>query len=561
MLASLSIRDIVLIDELELRLDQGMTVLTGETGAGKSILLDALGLALGGRGDSSLVRHGSEQGSVTARLELPSKHPLFDLLQEKDIAADEGEVLLRRVQYADGRSRAFLNDQPVSVGLLREVGALVAEIHGQHDDRAFLDRETHGRLLDAYGGLEKDCVAVTALWYSWKAAETALSEHRMRVEALANEQEFLTHAVEELTSLGPVEGEEQSLAEQRQLMMNAEKFADDLKEAERSLGGGKAFDATVNAALRRLERKREEAGGALDQVCAAMDRVLVELAEAKDAVEQAMRNVDFDPTELEHSEERLFALRAAARKYQTSVDGLPAKLAQMSQELEMIGTDQSRALELEKACEDAQREFADAAVRLSTARQKAAATLDSEVMQELAPLRLERAEFVTSVVAFEVEEAGPRGLDRVEFTVTTNPGAAPGPIMKIASGGELARFILALKVVLASRGSAPTLIFDEVDTAVGGAVADAIGARLSRLAKSLQVLAVTHSPQVAAQASGHVLISKASGAGEVSEDRVVTDAVRLDEKARAEEIARMLSGRDVTDEARAAAHKLIRSSA
>jgi DNA repair protein RecN (Recombination protein N) len=557
MLASLSIRDIVLIEQLELPLGPGMTVLTGETGAGKSILLDALGLALGGRGDSGLVRVGADQGVVTARVELRPDHPLLDHLRDNGIAVEDGELLLRRVQLADGRSRAYLNDQPVSVTLLREVGARVAEIHGQHDDRAFLDRETHGRLLDAYGGLEGEATTVARLWQELARAEEELDSHRKRVAALADERDFLTHAVKELTVLGPQVGEEVELSERRQLMMNSEKFADELKETDRALMADGALDATLNAALRRLERKREGAGGALDDVCAAVERVVVELTEAKDAVARARQSIEFDPKELERSEERLFALRAAARKYQTSVDGLAERLATMSQELEMIDSDQGRTKALEQARGAAQEAYIARAQNLSERRHKAGGQLDSEVMAELPPLKLDRARFVTSLETVAPEQAGPRGLDRVEFTVATNPGTPPGILMKVASGGELARFILALKVALAARGSAPTLIFDEVDTAVGGAVADAIGARLARLASSLQVLAVTHSPQVAAQAGGHILISKASD-GSGTDERAITCAVGLDEAARHEEVARMLSGQDVTDEARAAARRLMK---
>lgn len=556
MLATLSIRDIVLIERLDLALGDGMTVLTGETGAGKSILLDALGLALGGRGDSGLVRHGADQGSVTARIELDAGHGVFATLRDNGIDVDGGELLLRRVQFADGRSRAFINDQPVSVGLLRMVGALVAEIHGQHDDRAFLDRDTHGRLLDAFGGLEGEAAALGTQWDHWKRCERERDEHHLKVERLARERDYLQHVVEELSALAPKPDEEGALAERRQLMMNAEKFADDLGDAEQALGGDGTLDATLSATLRRLERRRPEAAGALDHVCSAIERVLVELAEAKDAVARARAAIEYDPHELEHAEERLFALRAAARKHQTSVDGLPALHERSAAELESLDQDHARTASLDEACDAARLAYLEAARALSGKRHRVARDLDAQVMAELAPLKLDKTRFATSVDTVAAEQAGPRGLDRIEFTVATNPGSPPGALMKIASGGELARFILALKVVLAARGSAPTLIFDEVDTAVGGATADAIGARLSRLALALQVLAVTHSPQVAAQAKGHILISKASGA-EHPEARAVTSAQSLDARSRAEEIARMLSGQHVTDEARAAARRLL----
>ncbi len=558
MLAALSIRDIVLIDHLDLVIDRGMTALTGETGAGKSILLDALGLALGGRGDSSLVRTGAEQGVVTAQVELGEGHAAVALLHEHGIDAPEGELLLRRVQLSDGRSRAFINDQPVSVSLLRTIGALVAEIHGQHDDRAFLDRETHCNLVDAYGGLEGDRSEVTDRWEKLTSAREALAEHQTRSAEAAAEREYLQHSVEELSALAPEEGEEGQLAERRTVMMNAEKFADDLSEAERALGGDGVYDATLNAALRKLERKRDDAGGLLDAACAAMDRVLVELAEAKTAVSEARRQVDFEPDELERAEERLFALRAAARKYQVPVDGLKKVLERFENNLTLIDDSERMLARLEAEYSAANDAFLKKARALSKRRQAAARELDGKVSEELQPLKLERARFVTAVGTLDEDQAGPRGLDRVEFQVATNPGAEPGALMKVASGGELARFILALKVVLAARGSAPTLIFDEVDTAVGGAVSDAIGERLGRLAGTLQVLTVTHSPQVAARAANHILISK-NGTGVVADERAVTQATPLDKPARREEVARMLSGQEVTDEARAAADRLLQA--
>ncbi len=560
MLATLSIRDIVLIERLDLDLGAGMTVLTGETGAGKSILLDALGLALGARGDASLVRAGVEKGSVTACVVPRPDHAVFKRLKDNDIDAEAGDILLRRVQLADGRSRAFINDQPVSVALLREVGGLLAEIHGQHDDRAFLDREAHGVLLDAYGGVEEAVGKVSGLWRKWKSAETELAEHRENVERARGERDYLEHALGELEELDPQPGEEAELASRRQIMMNAEKFVDDLREAENALSGDSTSEARLNAVLRRLERKNEDAGGALDAVIRALDRVLVETADAKGSVSDTLRAVEFDPGELERAEERLFALRAASRKHRVNVDDLPRLVVRLRSQLDAIENDESKAKELAQACSAAREEFSSRALALSARRQKAARALDAEVVQELPPLKLEKARFETHVEELDLAQAGPRGVNRVEFKVAANPGSAPGQLMKVASGGELARFILALKVVLAARGSAPTLIFDEIDTAVGGAVADAIGGRLARLSEHLQVLAVTHSPQVAARSVGHVMVSKGEEDGS-PDDRVLTQVKTLDDAARLEEIARMLSGREVTQEARAAAERLIQGAA
>ena len=559
MLATLSIRDIVLIDRMDLDLGRGMTVLTGETGAGKSILLDALGLALGGRGDSSLVSQGADQGSVTVRVAPDAGHPVFELLSENGIEAGDGELLLRRVQMADGRSRAFLNDQPVSVNLLRQIGGHVAEIHGQHDDRAFLDRDTHGRLLDAYGGLEIQAAKLSDAWGAWKTVEKDLEEHRATVERVRGERDYLQHALDELTTLAPEEGEETALAERRVMMMNAEKFVGDLQEAADALTSDGTSEARLNAALRRLERKSADAGGVVDGAVKALDRVMVEVAEAKRTVSDTLRAVEFDPKELEEAEERLFALRAAARKHRVSVDGLAGLTARLADQLNAIEHDETRVRELEEACTRARAAYEKEATALSAKRHKAAKALDKEVLGELPPLRLEKARFETRVEDLELDQAGPRGINRVEFLMAANPGAPPAPLMKVASGGELARVILALKVVLAARGSAPTLIFDEVDTAVGGAVADAIGVRLARLAQNLQVLTVTHSPQVAARSGGHVLIAKSADG--VSKERVVTRVKTLDDAARREEIARMLSGQEVTEEARAQAERLIEGAA
>jgi DNA repair protein RecN (Recombination protein N) len=552
MLTALSIRDIVLIEKLDVSLEGGLTVLTGETGAGKSILLDALGLALGARGDSGLVRPGAEKGVVTAAFSLDARHPVLALLEEQGIDAG-GELVLRRIQTAEGPSRALINDQPVSVNLLRQVAAGLAEIHGQHADRALVDVANHRRLLDAFGGLEAEAERVERAWNDLSRAKAELDEHRALLARAESERAYLDHAVEELAALDPKPGEETALAEARQLMMNAEQYATVLDEAEAALSGDGAIEARLSAALRKLDRRREGAGTRFDQVCLTLERTLVEMAEAKRAIDEAKRSFVFDPRELERSEERLFALRGLARKHKCAVDDLAAVFQRMRGELQAL-SDGGRKLEiLEKRERTARETYMAAARLLSAKRVKAAKSLDRAVKAELSPLRLEAARFTTEIEADEARP-GPAGFDRVEFLVTTNPGMPLSPLLKIASGGELARFMLALKVVLAARGSAPTLVFDEIDTGVGGAVADAIGSRLSRLARGLQVLSVTHSPQVAARADNHFLISKME---EVAGRRMVTRVHSLSAQSRREEVARMLSGAQVTDEARAQADRLL----
>ena len=554
MLTALSIRDIVLIEKLDLSLENGITVLTGETGAGKSILLDSLGLALGARGDSSLVRSGQVKGSVTAAFSLPKNHAVLTLLAEKEIDVD-GDIVIRRVQSADGGSRATINDQPVSVNLLKQVAVQLVELHGQHADRALVDVSEHRRLVDAFGGLEGRARDVEKLWSGLAAAKTALDEHRAILARAEAEREYLDHAVGELSKLSPEANEEQLLAERRQLMMQSEQYISALDEAETALGGETGWDAKLNAALRKLERRKDGAGGRLDHLCATMDRVLQEHSEANRAIDEARQSFAFDPKELEQAEERLFSLRAAARKYKCTVDDLAAVRARMETELQAISDGGARLRVLEKDYADAKNRFEDAADKLSAARKKVAKALDKAVMAELPSLKLERARFETSFDA-DAARPGPHGIDRLEFVVAANPGTALQPLMKVASGGELARFMLALKVILAAKGSAPVLIFDEIDTGVGGAVADAIGKRLAKLGEGLQVIAVTHSPQVAARARQHFLISKME---DVSSKRMVTRVQPLSSQSRREELARMLSGAVVTDEARAQAEKLLGS--
>ncbi len=552
MLNALSIRDIVLIEKLDLSLENGLTILTGETGAGKSILLDSLGLALGARGDSSLVRAGQAKGSVTASFSLPKSHKAWALLAAQEIDAD-GEIIIRRIQNADGPSRATINDQPVSLNLLRQVASTLVELHGQHADRALVDVAEHRRLLDAFGGLEPQVEKLTTHWATMSAARKALDEHKDLLARAEAEREYLEHAAEELGALSPEPNEELQLAEKRQMMMQAEQYASALDEAETALHGEMNAEAKLNAALRKLERRKESAGGRLDQVCAALERVLVEQNEAGRAISDARRLFDFDPKDLEKSEERLFALRAAARKHKCTVDQLADKRTQFETELQAISDGGAKLKVLELAHVEAKAVYEKAADALSAARRKVAKALDKAVLAEMPALKLDKARFETDVQT-DAAKPGSDGIDRVEFVVAANPGTPLQPLMKVASGGELARFMLALKVILAAKGSAPVLIFDEIDTGVGGAVADAIGARLGRLAKGLQVLAVTHSPQVAANAAQHLLISKME---DVGGKRMVTRVTPLSSQSRREELARMLSGAKVTDSARAQAEELL----
>jgi len=556
MLARLSIRDIVLIERLDIEFSRGLAVLTGETGAGKSILLDAFALALGGRGDAGLVRHGVEQGQVTAVFDVPKGHPATAILSENGLE-DNGEMILRRVQLADGRTRAFINDQAISVQTLRAVGSALVEIHGQHDERALVDAATHRRLLDAFAGLEKDVAALEQLWEGRRTANAALEQHRASMERAAREADYLRHASDELRLLSPKDGEETALAERRTTMMQGEKIAADLREAQDAVSGDHSPVPALSAAVRRLERRAAASPALVDPAVKAIDAAINALEEAGQHLAAALVAADFDPAELERIEERLFALRAASRKYSTPVDGLAALATKYAADVALIDAGAEQLKKLELAATEADQRYAAFAKKLSGLREKSAQKLDKAVNAELAPLKLERATFTTQIES-DPASPGPQGFDRIEFWVQTNPGTKPGPLMKVASGGELSRFLLALKVVLSDCGSAPTLVFDEIDTGVGGAVADAIGARLSRLAGKVQVMAVTHAPQVAARANQHLLISKDSlDKGK----RVATRVNALVADYRREEIARMLAGAEITAEARAAAERLLKAAA
>ncbi|BAK65852.1 DNA repair protein RecN [Sphingobium sp. SYK-6] len=551
MLTGLSIRNIVLIEALDLAFDGGLTVLTGETGAGKSILLDALGLALGMRADSGLVRAGAAQASVTASFEPPRPGTaLAALLAENEIAQEPGEpLLIRRTLKADGGSRAFLNDQPCSAALLKDVGALLVEIHGQHDERGLLNPRGHMDLLDAYGGM--DSGAVRAAHGAWQTAQGRLEAAREALDSAAKERDYLAHAVDELSRFAPEPGEEEALASERAAMQKGARLTEDLATLETLLGGSDGALSGLRQAARRLDRIAPE-HDLLAVALASLDRAVIEAAEAEDQLARASEALAADPARLDAIETRLFDLRALARKHQVAPDDLADLSARMAAQLARIDAGEAGLAELENEVAQARAAYEAAAQALSEARRAAAARLDAAMAGELAPLKLDAARFRTDVEPLPEGQWRASGRDRVEFMISTNPGAPFAPLTKIASGGELSRFILALKVALAAQGAAGTMIFDEIDRGVGGAVAGAIGERLSRLAGGAQVIVVTHSPQVAARGAGHLLIAKSS------EGTITRTGVHpLDEAERREEIARMLSGAAVTDEARAQADRLL----
>lgn len=551
MLSRLSIRDIVLIERLDIDFAAGLSVLTGETGAGKSILLDALSLALGARGDASLVRHGAAQGQVTAVFDVPGNHPARMILSDNAID-DDGDIILRRLQTADGRTRVFVNDQPSSVALMRDIGRALVEIHGQHDERALVDAGAHRELLDSFGGHLGEARTTANAWRRWRDAEQDLSRHRAKVEAAAREADYLRASVAELSKLDPQPSEETDLAEMRAQMMRVEKVASEIKDAQDVLSGTNSPLPQLASLLRRLQRKAPEVPNLLDDVVKALDEALISLDAAQSGIDAALRATEYDPQRLERAEERLFALRAAARKHNVPVDDLAQLRDAMVADLADLDAGEERLRALETQAVAARGVYDETAAHLSELRRSAAVGLEAAVMAELPALKLERAAFIVEM-ASEAENRAEEGIDQIEFWVRTNPGTRPGPMMKVASGGELSRFLLALKVALADRGSAPTLVFDEIDSGVGGAVSDAIGQRLARLSARVQVLTVTHAPQVAARAAAHFLISKSGG-----NDRVSTTVAEIDRPSRQEEIARMLAGETITEEARAAAERLLR---
>ncbi len=551
MLTSLSIRNVVLIEALDLSFAGGLGVLTGETGAGKSILLDALGLILGDRADSGLVRSGEDQASVTATFEFDKLPPAIrSALTDAEIDVEPGEPLIikRRVR-ADGGSKAFINDQPVGVALLRELARSLVELHGQHDDRGLVNARGHRTLLDRYAGA--DSAGVEGAWIKWRKAEDALEAARAAVSRAAEEQDLLLAHLAELTALAPIIGEEDELAGQRADMQKGERLSGDLVELQRLWEGSDSALATLRSAARRLDRIAPE-HPLLAEALEALDRAVIEASEAEDKLARAAEALAHDPALLDRIETRLFDLRAAARKHGCTVDELPHKMAEMRTALDAIEGGEAQIAGLERTAREAALDYQAKAEALSVERAEAARRLDKAVAAELAPLKLDAAKFHTAVLRLPDDRWGAGGIDAVEFLISTNPGADFAPLGKIASGGELSRFILALKVALAEEGGAKTIIFDEIDRGVGGAVASAIGDRLSRLAGGGQLLAVTHSPQVAARGDRHYMIAKSSE-GTVTR----TSVSLLDAASRKEEIARMLSGAEVTAEARAQADRLL----
>ncbi len=558
MLTALAIRDVVLIERLDLGFGPGLTVLTGETGAGKSILLDSFGLALGARADQGLVRRGAEQASVTAAFQPAPGHPVLALLAEQGIEAED-EVVLRRVLGRDGRSRAFVNDQPVGAALLRRVGALLVEVQGQHDQMGLADPAGHAALLDAFGLAPELREVVNRCWRDWREAAAALAEARQAMEAAQRDEDWLRHAVEELARLRPQPGEEERLAAERQALQQGEKRAEaiaatlaELAPRDRRSPGPAAALRSAGRALQRLLPAAPAAADPVAAALAALERAEEWLGEAETLLTRLAEAAEADPRRLEQAEERLFALRAAARKHQVAVADLPALFDTFLARLAALEDGTARLAALTLAADSARAAYVAACAALSEGRRAAAGRLDRAVATELPPLRLDRARFVTAIAALEESGWGPAGADAVRFLIATNPGQEPGPLARVASGGELSRLMLALKVVLAGTSPVPTLVFDEVDSGVGGATAAAVGERLARVAERVQVLLVTHSPQVAARGAAHLRVAKLTGQAR-AETRVDT----LDGAARREEIARMLAGERVTEAARAAADSLL----
>lgn len=552
MLRTLSIRDVVLIGRLDLTYSDGLSVLTGETGAGKSILLDALGLALGVRAEARLVRHGAEQASVTASFDLPMDHPVQAQLKEQGLDSPDGEVILRRILTPDGRSRAFINDQSASVSLLRTVGDALVEVHGQFESQRLLDPKMHRSLLDAFGGL-KDLVAIVREDFTaWQETRQLRIKTEQDLIEAKRDEEYLRHAVAEIAALKPEEGEESNLAEKRSVMMHGEKLMEAMDQAAQSLRGGKGVEENLRAAIRYLDKVAEKAEGRLDAAIAALDRAAEEVAVAVTTLDRTAADMDINPQSLDMVEERLFALRALARKHNVEVDGLAALHDSMVQQLEAVEDGSATLDRLRKEEEEARAAYVSRAYELSKARETASARMDEAINIELEPLRLGTANFVTRIEGLDENDWGSEGCDRVAFEVSTNPGNPPGPLGKIASGGEMARFMLALKVVLAGADPVPTLVFDEVDAGIGGATASAVGERLAILGRDVQVLVITHSPQVAAMGAHHWLVSKSEVNGSVN-----TFVEALEDWDRSEEVARMLAGSTVTEEARAAAKSLL----
>ncbi|MEQ8340945.1 MAG: DNA repair protein RecN [Marinovum algicola] len=547
MLRTLDIRDMLIIDHLELAFQPGLNVLTGETGAGKSILLDSLGFVLGWRGRAELVRAGAKQGEVVAEFDLPPGHAAFAVLEEAGLPVTD-ELILRRVNTAEGRKTAWVNDRRCSGEVLRQLSETLVELHGQHDDRGLLNPRGHRRILDAFAGVEAELAATRGAWKALSQARKALTGAETALAAMREEEDFLRHAVGELDALSPQPGEDAELDAKRRMMQQSERIREDIQRAGQALGNDGA-EGAMGDAMRWLDGVADRAEGRLDAPLAALGRAMEELDQAARGVEETLEALAFNPHELEEAEERLFAIRGLARKHQVTSEELPDLAETLSAKLARLDAGDAGIADLRKAATEAEASYDAAADALSRARQTAALRLDAAVTAELAPLKMERAVFATRITE---DPAGPEGRDAVAFTVATNRGAPAGPIGKIASGGELSRFLLALKVCLAEGNSGVTLIFDEIDRGVGGATADAVGRRLAALAAEGQVLVVTHSPQVAALGAHHWRVEK-----RVAAEQTLSSVVPLDAGDRVDEIARMVAGDTVTDEARAAARALL----
>lgn len=553
MLTQLTIKNVVLIDALTIEAETGLLALTGETGAGKSILLDSLGLALGARSDSGLIRKGSDQASVSAEFFLPENHPSLDVLQDQGLDYDR-TLILRRVIATDGRSRAFINDQPVSISLLKTIGDHLVEIHGQFETQGLLNPQTHLDILDSYAQVAEQKAVLVKCWQDWQTAQAELGNAEQNLAKAREEEAFLRQSVEDLDGLAPEPGEEDELAAQRAMLMNREQVVEAYTTAYNALSAEGGAENAVHQALKALDRVADKAGPKAGALIAAVEGLAAQIQEAVSDISSLFDDMERSGHSLEDIDDRLHALRDQARKHDCTVDDLPAMRDQLAGRLSMIENQDDYLDELLRKVKKARSAYIEQADIVREKRRSVAGNLDQLVAQELIPLKLDKARFVTDVSPLAENDWGPAGMDKIRFMVATNPGADPGPLNKIASGGELARFMLALKVVLAESGTIPVMVFDEVDSGVGGAVADAVGERLGALAKTHQVLVVTHSPQVAARASYHYIVAKAA-----NDDGDMTTQViplRASEERR-EEIARMLSGADVTVEARAAADKLL----
>ncbi|MCB9965139.1 MAG: DNA repair protein RecN [Rhodospirillales bacterium] len=550
MLTSLMIQNVVLIDHLEIEFQSGLCTLTGETGAGKSILLESLGLALGARAEARLVRAGQDQASVSAVFEVSPDHPVLSYCRERELLIDGTELILRRTLKSDGRSKAFLNDQAVSISLLAEVGAHLVEIHGQHETQGLLDPATHRLHLDQFAGAEPAVSDLKKLWQDWRTAEKNYAAQQEKAAQARADETYLRQAVEDLEDLNPQENEEVDLTDIRTRLMNREQILEGLNTAYYALNGE---HDPVQAAARALDRIAEKAGDRVNDPLAALDRATAEIQEALSLIQSFSGDLSDGEQNLAEIDDRLFALKAQARKHHCAIADLPAKCRELSDTLALIVSGEEHLALLAQQVQAAKARYMAQAQEISELRRRAAGDLDAAVAKELPPLKMERARFVTQIDPLPEPEWSENGLDRVRFLVATNPGSAPGALNKIASGGEMSRFMLALKVVMAELGSVETMIFDEVDAGIGGATADAVGERLARLGRQLQILVVTHSPQVAARGAFHWIVQKTG-----NDNAVTTNIVPLKTAPeRREEIARMLSGAEITGEARRAAEKLL----